>query len=395
MKKKEKMYEDLCTGCGLCSSYFGKELVPGEDGFERVKIEEPLLDFCREICPANGAHVAAQEKTVWGRYVSVYESHACDEKVRYAAASGGVTTAVAMYLLDKGYADGVIHVGEDPLDPYRTKVYCDKTAQEVAAHSASRYISAAPLSNLVQLLQESRDRYVFIGRPCDMITLKNFLHKYPAYQERICCTLSFFCAGTPSTGASRRLAEKLGVDASEVRSIRYRGKGWPGKATVTDKTGQEHQMAYIDSWNQILGKDIRKICKFCSDGVGEWADISNGDLWHMGEEGRPVFEEAPGVNVTIARTALGESILKDAWEAGYISLQDYGDRIKELELIQPNHAMKKKLLYPKILAMRLMHKTVPAYRLSELRKFGTSVSIWRKGRTFLGTLKRILSGRLE
>lgn len=397
MRKKGKIYEDLCTGCGLCRSYSGKEMVSGCDGFDRIdlKTNVELLSFCENICPANGQHINGQENSTWGKYISVFEGYACNESVRYAAASGGMTTAVAMYLLDKGYADGVIHIGEDPNDPYQTKVFCSKTSKEVAEHSASRYVSSSPLSSIVENFEDGNGKYIFIGRPCDIITLNNFLNWNPKYKEKIYCTLSFFCAGAPSVKASIKLAETLGLAADNVKSIRYRGNGWPGKATVTDRDNQQFQMEYIDSWNEILGRDIRKICKFCSDGVGEAADISSGDLWVLGEKREPTFHERPGLNITFSRSALGESIIRGAEKDGYISIKDYQDKMADLEFIQPNHAIRKKTLYPKVLAMRLMQKTVPEYKVSELMKFSKKVSVKQSIRTFLGTIKRILNGKLD
>lgn len=396
----KKIYSEYCTGCGLCVSYFGDNLIDGTDGFSCVDLQKnpDILQFCKDTCVANGNHIIKQEKSTWGAYKAVYEGYAINSDVRYASASGGVTTAVAMFLIDQKYVDGVIQIGADENDPYIPKVYFSKTSQEVYRRSASRYITSSPLSRLIQILDELDEadgKIAFIGRPCDVIVLNNFLKWNPKYENKVYCKLSFFCAGVPSVQASKRLVNVLGVESDQVKSIRYRGNGWPGKATVVNKEGKEFCMDYINSWNNILGRDIRKMCKFCSDGVGEFADISNGDLWKLNDELIPQFDESAGVNVTFARTSLGLEVLALAEKNGYISLIDYQSKIGQLEHVQPNHAIRKKMLWAKMVAMRIMLKAAPHYKLSILKEFSSDVPKLRNIRTILGTIKRIVAGKIK
>ena len=121
--------------------------------------------------------------------------------------------------------------------------------------------------------------------------------------------MTFFCAGAPSKNATLKLAENLGVQADQIDNVRYRGNGWPGKATVTLEDKSERYMDYIDSWNQILGRNIRKMCKFCVNGVGMYADISCGDLWNLDQNQRPEFTEGKGQNIIFARSKVGRDLL--------------------------------------------------------------------------------------
>lgn len=381
--------EEYCTGCGLCASEMRASLTRDKDGFAKVVItDDSIKSFCDKVCPSNGDHLLRQERSTWGTFKEVYSGYALDGDVRYKAASGGVTTAVADYLIESSEVDAVIQVGASD-DPYSTEVYLSSSASEVNSHCASRYIDSSPLSRLGELVVPGK-RYAVICRPCDAVALRNYVSFNGRYADSIVCILSFFCAGSPSPRASRLLAKRLGVDPSDVKSIRYRGNGWPGKATVLSKDGTVHEMEYIDSWNEILGRDIRKICKFCSDGVGEAADISSGDLWCLDNSGRPVFSEKPGMNVVFARTSFGSEILERAKSEGYIYLDSFEDSLDTLELIQPNHAMRKKTLYPKVLAMKLMHRVVPNYSLRVLKSF-CSLPLRTKMRMFLGTIKRVLN----
>lgn len=392
---ESKIYEDYCTGCGLCQSFLNAELVKDEHGFENIKIgkDENLLKFCKETCPANGIHLLKEDSSTWGHYVSVYDAFACNDKIRFNSSSGGVTTAVAIFLLNKGYVDGVIQVGLDENDPFNTKIYCNQSAESVEKCCGSRYITSKPLNNIISYL-ETGNKYAFVGRPCDVVTLNNFLENNQQYKNSIYCTLTFFCAGAPSRRASEKLSKHLNVNAENCKQIRYRGNGWPGEATVTNKEGKSFSMPYIESWDRILGRDVRKICKFCTDGIGEMADISSGDLWYLSEDLKPIFDEKPGRNVTFARTSLGEKILKEAREEGYIDLSDYSKKINELDYIQPYHAIRRKTMYAKIAAMKTMGKVVPNYPNSVLKNYSKPRTFKQNFRTYLGTIHRILKGKI-
>ncbi len=391
--QKKNVFETLCTGCGLCKSVMGASFVDRE-GFPCISIEnnKELLEFCKMHCPAAGLHVK-ENASPWGGYIQVYRCWAKDDEIRFKGASGGATTAIAIYLLESKLVDGVIQVGEDAEKPFSTKVYCNTTKEAVMGCTASRYITSSPLSTIMEYLGKGK-KYAFVGRPCDVVTLNNFLTSHPQYKEDIFCTLSFFCAGSPSGRASERLVQQMGIDPSECTSIRYRGEGWPGKATATSADGTVQTMEYIDSWNRVLGRDVRRMCKYCSDGVGESADISSGDLWHLDANKKPIFTEAPGENITFARSQKGYEILQTALEKGYIVSEIYERIDQDLGYIQPYHSTRKALLRAKVSATKIMGRCAPYYPKRFLKKCSKKTSVKVQLRTYLGTVKRIVKKKL-
>ena len=385
MKKSLRKY---CTGCGLCTSLTGIPLTETGTGFVRVADlkDETINHICETICPASGKHIKYLSTSPWGEYNGKYAAFAKDEVIRFKAASGGVTTAIASFLIDKGFVDGVIQVGKSE-DPFATCVYCNTTKEEVINCSGSRYIVASPLSTIFQVIEKG-GKYAFIGRPCDVLALRQYMHINPSVENSIYIMLSFFCAGSPSITASKKLVSRLNVSEKECKEIRYRGEGWPGKTTVTDKNGHKTSMEYSDSWNNILGRDVMPICKFCADGVGEFADISSGDLWYLSDEKTPSFNEQPGRNITFTRTKIGYDVMQMAVIDGYISISDYKD--DDLAYVQPYHANRKRLLLPKILAMKTMMQICPDYKIHDLIRLTKGIKFTKMTKTFLGTIKRIL-----
>lgn len=111
-------------------------------------------------------------------------------------------------------------------------------------------------------------------------------------------------------------------------------------------------MEYIESWNKILGRDIRKMCKFCVNGVGMFADISCGDLWNLDENHKPIFSENEGQNIVFARSNAGQELLKRAQEKGYIYLEDYTE-MESLKYVQPNHFNMQTTMIGKIMGLKI------------------------------------------
>jgi hypothetical protein len=102
--------------------------------------------------------------------------------------------------------------------------------------------------------------------------------------------------GLPSQNATSELVSFLGEEEKNITSLRYRGHGWPGYATIRNKKGEIKQCTYIQSWGAILGRDTLFRCKVCPNGFGEFADITCGDGWFLkdGNE-EPSFETSQTV----------------------------------------------------------------------------------------------------
>ena len=60
--------------------------------------------------------------------------------------------------------------------------------------------------------------------------------------KRIPYLLSFFCAGEPSVNAQNNLLKAIGTTKEKFSTITYRGNGWPGMTTVTERDGNVLKM---------------------------------------------------------------------------------------------------------------------------------------------------------
>lgn len=386
---------DNCTGCGGCTLISDRITMRLDDeGWMRPVVATtphgaPRAEArrFRAICPGVRLDAPRPETgtthPTFGRYVSAWHGAAADPQTRDAGSSAGVLTALTTYLIETGRAKAVRGVAMSRQEPRRTVPVNITSREEALASAGSRYAPVASLDALDALPE------AVVAKPCEISALQ----KVRAVREDGAAplTLSFFCAGTPSQGATNRLIKQLGVTPEDAKSLRYRGNGWPGEFTVTDG---DHvgALSYDDSWGKHLGRDLQWRCKICPDGTGEDADIAVGDFWRADEKGYPLFDDAEGDSVVIARTLRGHEILIRAVEAGAIVLAPVD--LDVVEKIQPLQRARKRTFPLRIAARLLAFRRVPVFH-----GYGSVLGALKPpkaaAKAFVGTLVRSWRDRIE
>lgn len=402
---EEVCERQLCTGCGICAS-----IEP--DRFEMDEcLEFGRRPFVKADAPAStGAGLAccpgvalSHEDTPrdgtdaslfpgWGPVLEVWEGWAADPEIRLAGSSGGAATALALHCLESGGMDRVIHTAARTDVPYLNETVFSTDRASLLARTGSRYAPASPCDRLDEL-SDLPGRSVFIGKPCDAAALAKARRLHPDLDERIGCVIGFFCAGTPSTRGTLAILEDAGVpNPSSVRSLRYRGRGWPGmwRVEFTDERGEVRtvERTYAESWG-FVQRYRQWRCYICPDHTGEFADLAVGDPWY-----REVEPGEPGSSLIVARTERGRRILQAAAASGHVVLQQRDESL--LPRSQPNLMSTRGSLWARLLTMRLMGATVPRFRsLPSFRFWLRELPLKDKIRSFTGTVKRVFRKRLR
>ncbi len=393
MNKEQKIYKELCTGCGLCKSILGIEMKEDAKGVVYPELEDDSVSFCKVVCPASGNALSKQSNEIWGKAEKTYLGWSCDENIRRQASTGGLLTSLCCYLLDTGLVDGIIQTKVDTSSVIKTTTIVSRNSNDVKSCMGSRYTASSPLSNIKDIL-ESGGTYAFVGKPCDVSALRIYMDYNNTVTDKIKFVFSFFCAGVPSRNANLNLLTALGCNEDNCSSLTYRGNGWPGFASAIKNNGSSSNMTYEESWGKVLGRDIRKICRYCMDGIGEMADVACGDAWYLTNNKKPDFSEGDGRNVCFARTYYGVELLKMAEEAGYIHIEAYDEYAKELPYIQTFQLERKETMYSMMLAVKMFGRRNPFYDMNKLKQFSRKAPLKLKLKRFLGTVKRIKAGRL-
>jgi coenzyme F420 hydrogenase subunit beta len=252
-------------------------------------------------------------------------------------------------LIEQKKVDGILQAGPSKEFPAKTEACFSRSVDQIVANAGSRYAPASLLENFKQIL-DNNNRIAVVGKPCDIVAVRQYLDLYPEYAKKVFCTLSFMCMGLPSQNATDRLIKRLGVkEPSQIKELKYRGCGWPGQATVTTQQNEVYSCSYHDSWGEILGREVLFRCKICPDGWGSFADLSAGDAWYTDGEG-PLFDEKPGRSFLFIRSRKGQEVIDAV--SDYIRIMDYD--IRELPIIQKSQHARKKRVWSSYLVLKLL-----------------------------------------
>ena len=396
-KISEVLKNELCLGCGLCSALdkeCSMELNPKGFYIPQFKhndknIENKII----EICPGINVNCSRTHNntSVWGNVVSVTNAWATDKNIRKSSSSGGVTSALAIYLLESHKIDAVLHVGVDENSYLYNKLYISKTKEDILRRNASRYAPALVFDKILDILNQNNCTFAFIGKPCDIAGIKNLIAHYPQYKNRIKYFLSIFCAGMPSYNASIKAINTF-QNTSKPISLQYRGNGWPGFFTVKFEDGTTSQMTYNESWGHILGRDLIFRCKICPDGIGLLADISSGDAWNT-KDGYPDFTESDGKNFCFIRTEVGKDLFDSAVKDGYINKEALD--IDEIRNMQNYQYTRRHYVGWRILAVQLLTNKILAFKNIGYMRMALKANYKQGIRELLGTVKRLCKIRIN
>lgn len=387
---------DLCAGCGACAA-----VAPGRvrmavqaPGYLRP-VQDGALTGAEEaqiaaICPGLGLVQEAAgrpDHAMWGPVLSTLTGWAGDPALRHQGSSGGALSAILTHLLATDVVDRVLQTTAALVPAYGNRSQTSTTAAEVFAAAGSRYAPSAPLADLAGELARP-GRVAFVGKPCDVAALRALAARNAAVAAKFPVLISFFCAGVPSLAGARALVAALGVAEADLAAFRYRGQGWPGRAVATRRDGTSADMSYHDSWGGILSKHVQFRCKICPDGTGGFADIVCADAWATDARGYPLFEEQAGVSLILARTSLGEALVRAAMDRGDLVAAPHD--LGTVAAMQPGQTRRKRVLLARLAALGVLGRPRPRYRgfhlATHLRGAGPKALL----REFLGTCRRLI-----
>jgi len=391
----------LCLGCGVCAYICPKnsiQLIDFVDEGIRPVLKADDCGSCRLCLAVCTAHendptsinsrpgLMKDLQSTCGPVMEVWEGHAADPEVRLAGSSGGLITALSLYCIEREAMHGVLHIGQDADDPLRNKTTLSRNRPDLMEKTGSRYAPASACDSL-GLIENAPHPCVFVGQPTEITGLRKAQALRPSLDAKVGLAISFFCAGSPARKGTTDLLNSAGIAPTSVKSLRYRGNGWPGMFTVAIKGQSEpiRLMSYQESWAFVQA--YRPFSThLCPDGSGEDADISCGDPWY-----RPVVDGEPGSSLVVVRTETGRRILRGALAAGYVELQP-APAWKLIES-QKNLFDKRSAVWGRIATLRAFGLPAPKLKGFSLFRNWLRLSLEDKLRSTFGTARRIIQRR--
>ncbi len=315
---QEVLNPRLCHRCGGCVAFctainFGA-LSMGEDGRPCYKDKDKCIEcgLCYEICPEiDELKEETKRRISWsapmGRVLEISVARAKDPGLRIHARDGGVVTSLLLHLFDIGRIDGAIVT--KVVTPFTCKPWLARTRQEIieaggfhfdASPGVSlfgeKYASYPPYLELIApMAKQNLRRIAFVGRPCQIETMRRMETLGVVPSEAIKYYIGLFCMGNFRFGAQEQATlEKLGgFKWEEVRKVNFK-EGLQIHLNNNDlKTIEFNKLDFMK----------RYACLHCGDYSAEFADISCGGMG-----------ATEGWTTVIIRTPVGRAIVADAAE---------------------------------------------------------------------------------
>jgi coenzyme F420-reducing hydrogenase beta subunit len=338
MNNVSEISHEKCCGCAVCTCCPQKAIGLREDefGFRFPIVDETKCincGACIRVCPTVSQLRSSEQQ-------KVYAARSNDKDVLSTSSSGGMCYEIGKWMLARG---GVV-CGAAWDDNMTVKHIVVEDMEGLHRLQGSKYVQSNcdDIYKQVKDLIQSGKEVLFVGTPCQVNAIKNYIGK----ENHNLYTIDIICHGVPNQKMFQDYLKCLGEkkDGKVVGfTFRDKKKGWgtTGKAeinrnkeTITVPIYKTEQSYYYYYYLQgILSRESCYHCDFANtDRVG---DITLGDYWGIEKVHPDVKNTASGVSLVIANNEKGNRILDllenvKLWESDINSAIIYNG-----QLVQP------------------------------------------------------------
>lgn len=303
-------------------------MVRNAEGFLMPQINKHLCvncKLCDLVCPLQNGELAEATDTACLFY------HA-DQEYRLASSSSGAFEAVCRgWVGEDEFSVFACVMSENGYSAYHTEV---TTWEALQKQKKSKYVHS-DTGNTYQLVKQrlrAGVKVVFVGTPCQVMGLVNYLGK--AYQNLL--TVDFVCHGTPSPLALKRYIESLEKQYStKVTNFSFRHKKYTdsqGWSSLGIKAELANSSALEIPWDACeymlwflkgaLSTECCYSCRFAT--TARPSDITLGDFWGVGSIHAELAEErTDGVSLVLLNTDKGHAVAEKIRKNTQVCWEDH------------------------------------------------------------------------
>ncbi|MFO7869811.1 MAG: Coenzyme F420 hydrogenase/dehydrogenase, beta subunit C-terminal domain [Kiritimatiellia bacterium] len=323
----------LCARCGMCAGVCPVEAISFTDrSYPELTGECTGCGLCVRVCP--GADVdfesisqrlfneSYEPSDVLGRQERMVVGHPTDDSIRKEGASGGLTTALLVHLLNTGRIQGAAVVGMDEEFAYKPKAVLATTEKQIRNASKSKYCIVPSMSVLSEI-RKREGTFAVVALPCQVHGLRKLETADPALAKKIGYIFGLYCHYNMEKEGYLDSLKAVGIDVGEISGFEFRGNGWPGGFTAVMKNGVKKSLHDINIKNvmtimlRLYGAER---CCLCTDGLAEFADLALGDFWAIDYE--DYLGDLSWCTLVSERTPRGREVLESAKRAGAVKLYE-------------------------------------------------------------------------
>lgn len=326
---KRIMRSDLCNRCGSCVGLSEGNIVftDREGEYRPVVIQEPdeqkserLLNACagKKFSFPDYRNFFYSDTpdfhTYTGPFYGIYIAHSTDETIRRAGASGGMISAILVYLLKSKQIEGAVVTGMSKEKPWLAKSFIATTEKEILDAAQSKYIITS-VNEILPEIAAFNGRLAYVGLPGQVQSIRKLQKAEDPCVAAIKYLLGPFYGNTLHFSSVKSFLRSYKIrDYQNISSLWFRYGEWPGNMRVEMTDGRSAELPKFHA-NYLIPFHILKNSLLCTDLSNEFTDISGGDAW------APVYEErGKGFSMVLSRTFEGARILNEMESKGLIIL---------------------------------------------------------------------------
>ena len=318
--------EEKCTGCFSCYNICPKnaiEMYENEYGYIYPKINKDKCincNLCKKVCPALNdvqRNKSKQALAMWNK----------NKEFRQQSTSGGIASTLYEYILKRG---GIIYGCTNSVEDKFKFIRIDNI-KDLYLVRGSKYVHSYINNQLINVKNdlENDKEVMFIGTPCQVAGLKNFLKK--DYNNLYLADI--ICHGVPS---QKYLRDALKEKISEIQNIKviFREDN-KYVMKVIDKNGNEILNEGIDKnfyllafQKSLFSRENCYECKYANiDRVG---DLTLGDFWGIKKDEKLndyEVEEKYGISLCLVNTDKGKSLIDKIKDKCYLEERNMEEAI--------------------------------------------------------------------
>lgn len=297
-----------CCGCNACAEICPKhciQMIEDAKGFLYPQVDSAICiecDACENVCPLNTSKLSL--RTPLKAFAAWNKNH----QEHLASSSGGAAYILSSYILDKG---GVVYgCTSDGIDVRHIRV---ENHSDLSKLQGSKYVQ----SNVCGLFKDVKNdlksgkSVLFIGTPCQVAGLKNYIKHIPEHLYLV----DLICHGVPSKKmlhdhikhiANRRVVQKISFRKGNDYRLSIQTVNFSYEVSLWETPYKD---LYLKGF--IEGMISRPSCYKCPFACPtRVSDITIGDFWGLKNAELLPEETRDGVSLLLPMTDKGLNLLQ-------------------------------------------------------------------------------------
>lgn len=272
---------EKCYGCGVCTVACPTGIIElsEKDGFYRPLIKDNEKCLRCSLCLKNCSFISGACNSKAPEMCFVAWSK--DKGIRRTSTSGGIIYELLKHFVSKGSNAIVVRYN---YSTNRAEHYIASNISQLEDSIGSKYIPSN-FANALRLIN-NKDKYVVVGTPCQIASLKNYVNS--KHIEKNFIFIDFFCHGVPSLKFWDKYLAGIKKKTGKVRFIRFRNK-------------------YIDNITSSDFKSYKQELNCSGESEFDWSSSTN--LFIYGTKG--YYNSRLALNDSFYRFFLGNRCLND------------------------------------------------------------------------------------